>query len=156
MPAPDSSVLLKTAAPQPDWPMPEGLDMADRSYINAIERNAVSDNKLVLKTANEAISAGDIEGFLSFCDDDIRWKIMGGDAIQGKESVRQWMKSEYVEPPRFCVTDLVAEGDLVVAIGQIESRDSAGSPTLSSYSDVWCFRNGKMVDLRAYVVGAVD
>ncbi|MGY0556921.1 MULTISPECIES: nuclear transport factor 2 family protein [unclassified Lysobacter] len=111
------------------------------------------DNKIVLKTANEAISAGDIEGFLSFCDDDIHWVTIGGDALQGKESVREWMKIEYVDPPRFSVTDLVAEGDLVVAIGQIETRDSDGKTDSSFYSDVWRFRNGKMVELRAFVVG---
>lgn len=112
------------------------------------------DNKVVLKTANEAISAGDVEGFLSFCDDDIHWEMMGGNAIQGKEALRQWMKSEYAEPPRFFVTDLVAEGDLVVAIGQIESRNADGGLALLSYSDVWRFRSGKMVELRAFVVGA--
>ncbi len=112
------------------------------------------DNKIVLQSANEAISAGDIEGFLSFCDDDILWMIMGGDSIQGKESVRLWMKTEYVEPPKFTVTDLIAEGDLVVALGQIETRDSEGAINLSFYSDVWRFRNGKMIELRAFVVGA--
>jgi uncharacterized protein len=114
----------------------------------------VPDNKLALKMANEAISAGDIEGFLSFCDDGIHWVTIGGDAIQGKETVRQWMKTEYVEPPRFSVKDLVAEGDLVVALGQIETRDSDGRIVLSSYCDVWRFRNGKMVELRAFVIGA--
>lgn len=137
--------------------MLEGLNMAAAClYINAIDGNAMSDNKIVLKTANEAVAAGDIEGFLSFCDDDIHWQMMGADAIQGKESLRQWMKTEYGEPPRFSVTDVVAEGDLVVAIGQIESRDSDGGLVLSSYSDVWRFRNGKMIELRAFVVGAVD
>lgn len=114
------------------------------------------DNKDVLKMANEAISAGDVEGFLAFCDDDIHWEMMGGVAIQGKEALRQWMKREYVEPPRFSVTDVVAEGDLVVAIGHIEGPDVAGSRSLFSYSDVWRFRNGKMVELRAFVVGAAD
>lgn len=116
----------------------------------------MSDNKTVLKTANEAISAGDVEGFLAFCDHDIHWEVMGGASIQGKEALRQWMMSEYVKPPRFSVADLVAEDDLVVAIGQIEGRDSDGNPTMSSYSDVWRFRDGKMVELRAFVVGNVD
>ena len=116
----------------------------------------MSDNKTILKTANEAISAGDVEGFLAFCDRDIHWEMMGGASIRGKEALRQWMTGEYVTPPRFSVAALVAEDDLVVAIGQIEGRDSDGNSTMSSYSDVWRFRDGKMVELRAFVVGNVD
>lgn len=112
----------------------------------------MSDNKIALQAANEAIAVGDIEGFLFFCDDDIQWLTVGEDAIQGKQALREWMKIGYAEPPRFSVTDLVAEGDLVVAVGQIETRDADGRTFLSSYSDVWRFRDGRMVELRAFVI----
>ncbi|WP_229487321.1 nuclear transport factor 2 family protein [Pseudoduganella lutea] len=34
-------------------------------------------NKRVLQQANAAVSAGDNEGFLSFCTDDIVWSTVG-------------------------------------------------------------------------------
>ncbi|MBJ2285848.1 nuclear transport factor 2 family protein [Pseudomonas sp. MF6755] len=72
----------------------------------------MQNNKSILKTANEAIAIEDIEILLTFCDDNIHWLTVGEDAIVGKKAVRRWMKKEYVHPPRFSVTNMVAEGDL--------------------------------------------
>lgn len=109
-------------------------------------------NKFVLETANEAISAGNIEGFLSLCTQDIEWTTVGKETINGKDAVRQWMKAVYVEPPKFSVTDLIAEDDLVTAIGQIAVKDDQGKLVHSFYCDVWRFRDGRMAQLRAFVV----
>lgn len=109
-------------------------------------------NKTVLRNANAAVSNGDNEGFLSFCADDIIWSTVGGDTLRGKEAVRAWMAREYTVPPRFTVQQLIADGDLVAAIGEIESRDEQGRPVPSAYCDVWRFRDGKMAELRAWVI----
>ncbi|WP_338763119.1 nuclear transport factor 2 family protein [Massilia sp. METH4] len=109
-------------------------------------------NKAVLRQANAAVAAGDNEGFLSFCADDIVWSTVGGETLRGKEAVRAWMVKGYAEPPKFNVRELVAEGNMVVAIGEIESRDGEGRPVPNAYCDVWRFRDGKMVELRAFVV----
>lgn len=109
-------------------------------------------HKNVLQQANAAVSRGDNEGFLSFCTDDIVWSTVGGETLRGKEAVRAWMVDGYAEPPKFTVRDLVAEGDLVVAVGEIESKDEQGRPVRNAYSDVWRFRDGKMAELRAFVV----
>jgi ketosteroid isomerase-like protein len=109
-------------------------------------------NKAVLEAANTAISEGNIEGFLSFCTEDLEWTTVGEETIEGKNAVRQWMKAAYVEPPSFTVTDLVAEDDLVTAIGEITVKDEHGRLVRSAYCDVWRFRDGKMAGLRAFVV----
>lgn len=109
-------------------------------------------NKTVLQRANAAVAAGDNEGFLSFCADDIVWSTVGGDTLRGKEAVRAWMAKEYVEPPRFTVHNLIAEGAFVVALGDITSKDGNGNPVPNAYCDVWRFRDGKMVELKAYVI----
>jgi ketosteroid isomerase-like protein len=111
-------------------------------------------NKEVLLKANAAVSRGDNEGFLACCTDDLVWSTVGGETLRGKEAVRAWMVDGYAEPPKFTVRELVAEGDLVVALGDIESKDGQGKPVQNSYSDVWRFRDGKMAELRAFVVPA--
>jgi uncharacterized protein len=111
-------------------------------------------NKEVLRNANAAITAGDIEGFLSFCVDDIIWTTVGGDTLHGKEAVRQWMLREYAEPPRFTVTRLIAEGDDVVALGGIVSRGEDGRDVHNEYCDVWHFRDGRMAELQAFVIAS--
>lgn len=111
-------------------------------------------NKAVLQNANAAVRMGDHEGFLSFCTDDIVWSTVGGETLHGKDAVRAWMKTAYLEPPRFTVRQLIGEGDVVVAIGEIASRDEAGKPVANAYCDVWRFRDGKMAELNAYVIAA--
>lgn len=109
-------------------------------------------NKRALTAANAAIASGDIEQFLLHCADDIVWTTVGEPPIVGKEAVRQWMKDAYAEPPRFTVEQLVAEGDWVVALGTIQAEDAQGVTSPHSYSDVWRFEDGKMVELRAFVI----
>lgn len=110
------------------------------------------ENKAVLKAANEAIRKGDIEGFLAFCAEDIEWTTVGKETLEGKSAVREWMKTAYAKPPEFTVTDLMAEDDLVAAIGEIATGDEHDPLIHSPYCDVWRFRDGKMVELRAFVI----
>ncbi len=44
------------------------------------------------------------------------------------------------------------EGDFVVAVGTIASKDEHGKAIHSSYSDVWRFENGKMAELNAFII----
>lgn len=45
-------------------------------------------NKAILEKANEALTAGDYEKFLSFCTDDTVWTFVGDQTLRGKEAVR--------------------------------------------------------------------
>lgn len=109
-------------------------------------------NKSILENANAAVRAGDNEGFLAWCADDIVWSTVGGETLHGKQAVRDYMAREYTAPPAFTVEQLVAEGDTVVALGKITAADEHGKPVPHAYSDVWHFRDGKMVRLDAYVI----
>lgn len=109
-------------------------------------------NKAVLSLANEAISRGDFEGFLVWCTEDTEWTFVGDRTLRGKEAVRKWMGEAYRVPPRFRVTQLVAEGELVVAMGEITLQGPSGEDTHHAYCDVWTFRDGKMASLQAFVV----
>lgn len=112
-------------------------------------------NKSVLLQANEAIVAGDNEGFLSHCTEDIRWTTVGESTLEGKEAVRQWMKTAYATPPRFTVDRLIAEDDMVVALGTIMGEGDGGEPTQLAYSDVWRLRDHKLAELNAFVLPTV-
>lgn len=111
----------------------------------------MSDNKSILGKANAAIAQGDNEGFLAFCTDDTEWKYVGDKTLKGKEAVRRYLEAAE-EPPKFSVTDLIAEGDFVTALGEITTKDEDGKPVHQSYCDVWRFREGKMAELRAFVI----
>ena len=109
-------------------------------------------NKETLKKANEAVTAGDNEGFLAFCTDDTTWTFVGDKTLKGKEAVREYMLTAYVEPPKFDVQNLIGEGDFVTAVGKISMKNDEGKLVNYSYCDVWRFRDGKMAELNAFVI----
>jgi uncharacterized protein len=109
-------------------------------------------HKAILEKANAAIAKGDIEGFLKFCTEDTEWNFLGDQTIKGKEAVRQWMKATYLEPPTFTVHRMLGDGEFVAALGDIVVKDDKGKPARHEYCDVWRFRDGKMAELRAFVI----
>jgi ketosteroid isomerase-like protein len=109
-------------------------------------------NKAILEKANLAIVQGDNEGFLSYCTEDTKWTFVGERTLKGKEAVRQWMAKTYLTPPDFTVEDMIAENDFVIATGKINSKDESGEITNYLYCDVWRFRDGKMAELKAFVI----
>jgi ketosteroid isomerase-like protein len=62
------------------------------------------------------------------------------------------MAIAYIEPPKFVVEQLIAEGDFLTAIGKISMKDDTGEMINYSYCDVWRFSNGKMAELKAFVI----
>ncbi|RDC55189.1 nuclear transport factor 2 family protein [Pedobacter chinensis] len=108
--------------------------------------------KELLIKANEAISTGDHEGFLEFCTEDTVWEFIGDKVLEGKQSVREYMAENYHEPPKFNVIDLIAEGDLLTAVGEISIKDKNGTVLHYDYCDVWRFAGDKLAGLRAFVV----
>jgi ketosteroid isomerase-like protein len=109
-------------------------------------------NKAILEAANAAIAKGNYEGFLSFCADDTEWTFVGDKILNGKEAVRQWMATTYIEPPTFRVANLIAEGDFVTALGNITMKDEDGKAADYSYCDIWRFHDDQMVELKAFVI----
>jgi len=109
-------------------------------------------NKVILKKANAAIMEGDHERFLSFCTDDTEWVFIGDKTLRGKDAVRQYMTMAYKEPPKFVVANLIEEGDFLTALGDITMKDEKGEETSYKYCDIWRFSNGKMAELKAFVI----
>lgn len=109
-------------------------------------------HKSILEKANAAIVKRDFEGFLQFCTEDTEWTFVGERTLRGKEAVRKWMADTYREPPEFDVHRMVAEGDFVIAIGEITLKDDKGEASRHEYCDVWRFRKGLLAELRAFVV----
>ena len=112
------------------------------------------DNKAILEKANAAVTKGDNEGFLAFCTEDTEWTFVGDRILKGKEAVRQYMATAYLEPPKFVVENLLAEGDFVTAIGKISMKNEDGKMVDYTYCDVWRFQDGKMAELKAFVIAS--
>ena len=108
-------------------------------------------HKAIVEAVNESMRAMDIEGFLAYCADDFVWTIVGDTPIRGKDALRTLMADEPTEAPAFAVHTMVAEGDVVVAQGDMTMKE-AGRDVPYAFCDVWRFRGDMLVSLQSYVV----
>lgn len=111
----------------------------------------MENNKAILLKANQHITNGEHEAFLSHCTEDVVWDFVGDQVLSGKQAVRDYIDTVYINPPKFTVFDIIGEGDCVVAVGVISIEDERGDTVTSDYCDIWTFRNGKMAALKAFV-----
>ena len=113
-------------------------------------------NRETVRKVNDAFLNGNFEGFLDYCADDVQWAMVGEKTVKGKEAIRQWMREMTAanpEPPKFTVADpIIAEGDYVVARGEMKMKDKDSQPGQHSYCDLYHFRNGKIVELNSFVL----
>lgn len=112
----------------------------------------MKNNKAILEKANVAIKEGNNEGFLSYCTEDTEWIFIGDISLKGKEAVRQYMAIAYAEPPKFSIELMIEEDDYVTAMGKICLKDENGETADYLACDVWKFRDGKMAELKAFVI----
>ncbi|WP_027385190.1 nuclear transport factor 2 family protein [Chryseobacterium gregarium] len=110
------------------------------------------DNKTVLETANAAVSEGDHETFLSYCTDDTKWVFVGDRTLSGKQEIRRYMAEAYKKPPKFDIEYTIAEGNYVTAVGSISILSDDDQWKAYDYCDVWRFKDGKMAELKAFVI----
>lgn len=120
--------------------------------LTAKNNKKMKNNKEVLETANVAIKAGNNEGFLLHCTEDTEWTFVGDQVLKGKEAVRRYMAEVYITPPKFTTEIMITGDNYVTALGKISLEDKNGKLVNYSFCDVWKFRDGKMAELKAFVV----
>ena len=112
-------------------------------------------NKEIVGKVNASLAAGNPEGFLSFCADDVQWTIAGEKSVQGKENIRQWMNQMAAEnpaPPKFTVDNVFGEGEFVAATGNMSMKDKDGKEGQYTFCDIYRFENDTIIELNSYVV----
>jgi uncharacterized protein (TIGR02246 family) len=113
----------------------------------------VTTTKSIVEKINDAFARNDMEAFLAYCADDVVWTMVGDTTKKGRENIRDWMKSMPAEAPTFDVKEVVAEGDFVVCQGDMTMKEGADKPEVPySYVDWYRFRDGKIVELRSWIV----
>ncbi len=86
------------------------------------------------------------------CAEDVEWTMVGDKTVKGKDAIRKWMASMNMEPPKFTVDNLIAEGEFVTAHGNMTMKDKDGKTVPHSYCDIYRFRDEKIVELSAFII----
>ena len=114
-------------------------------------------NKETVEKINASFQSGSTDGFLEYCTDDVSWAMVGEKTVEGKETIREWMKSMTgMEPPQFTVDQLIADGDNVACYGDMKMKGEDGKIADYSYCDVYHFKGDKVAELRSFVVKHKD
>lgn len=113
-----------------------------------------SRNKEVVEKVNASFAANNLEGFLAQCVEDVEWTMVGEKVCKGKQAIREWMKAMPSQPPVFTVATLMAEGDLVMAQGDMTMNEKEQGTVPYSYCDIYRFRGDKIAELKSFVIKA--
>ncbi len=107
----------------------------------------------IVEKINETFMKGDTEGFLSYCNEDLKWTMVGETTVIGKDAVREFMaQMEGCEPPAFGVDAMAVDSDNVAAHGSMTMKDESGKETEYRYCDFYRFHNGLVSELTSYIV----
>ena len=110
-------------------------------------------NREIVKKVNESFTAGNTDGFLEHCADNVVWNMVGDQETKGKKAMKEWMSQmEGMEPPKFTVEKIIAEGDSVVCYGDMTMKGEDGKEGKYSYVDAYHFSGDKISDLKSFIV----
>ena len=137
------SLAIKLYGSTPDSSITESIH---------IQKQTKMKNATILHQANEFVKKGDYESFLVYCTQDTKWVFVGERILEGRDKVRGYMKELYLEPPVFTVEKTIEEGNYVTVTGEITLKAANGTYNHYDYCDVWRFENGKIAELKAFVI----
>ena len=109
--------------------------------------------KEIVERINQSFAENNFEKVLSFCTDDITWTMVGDTTKKGKDVIRQWMASMDPQPPRLTIRQTIAEGDSVVARGDMTIQEKKNGPSIPySFCDIYRFAGDKVAELTAFMI----
>ncbi len=111
-------------------------------------------NKEIVNQINDAFANSDVESFLTHCTENVVWHMYGDQSIEGKENIRQFMKSHEgpSDPPVFVIDNVFGEGDRVACDGGMTMKTADGNYWKGRYCDLYIFEGGKVKEMRSYIV----
>lgn len=137
------SLAIKLYGSTPDSSITESIH---------IQKQTKMKNATILHKANEFVKKGNYESFLVYCTQDTKWVFVGERILEGRDKVREYMKEFYLEPPVFTVEKTIEDGSYVTVTGEITLKAANGTYNHYDYCDVWRFENGKIAELKAFVI----
>ena len=103
-------------------------------------------NKHLINKVIDAISRENINSYLDYLADDIKWNIVGMPVIEGKKEVLESIKELHLENFNLSkIKNIVAEGEFVVV-------ESIGKTTGNYFCDIYQIKYDKIQELTSYIV----
>jgi ketosteroid isomerase-like protein len=109
-------------------------------------------NKEIIREVNKSFMTKDLDGILKHVADDVQWDMPGAFSHKGKEAFGKEASNAFIGKLEIKSRTEVAEGDHVVVEGEVEAQ-FAGSKTFKAvFLDIYRLENGKIKEMRSYVI----
>ena len=115
------------------------------------------ENVDLVRRAYERFNAGDVEGVLHLCDDELEFRdlpaLPGSGVFIGHDAFRGWFAQmvDAFDALRFDVDDLIDAGERVVVMSHATGRGKGSGATVEThFSTVWTVHDGKAVRIVNY------
>lgn len=109
-------------------------------------------NKEIVKQVIQAFLNSDTEKALSYMTEDVKMGWPGFfDLAPGKDAIRDFF-NDVPEIVSGHVVELIAEGGKVAGTGRVTARHEDGSLKNSFFCDVYELENGKVKEIKSYMV----
>lgn len=114
----------------------------------------------VVRDVYARFAAGDLEGFLNLCDENIEWVVNGPAALakcrafKGRDGVREFLRilGENWDFSSFEPREFIADGSTVVVLGEETGSDKASArPFSNRWVHVFDVRGGTIVRFREFL-----
>ena len=109
--------------------------------------------KEIVQKINRAFRDNDMTAFVSYCDEDIAWNMVGNATVTGKQGILDFMKGMPTNCEPVLNEKLIIAGDNSAACtGTMEMPNPDGSTYHGAFCDVYQFANGKVKTIDTYVI----
>lgn len=105
-----------------------------------------------LKKLNEAFARSDTDYIVENVTGDIRWTIIGDQAVEGKAAFKEALKQmESEDPFEMKISNIITHGDCAAVDGTMKSADGK----IYAFCDVYKFsgfKNPRIKEMTSYVI----
>ena len=100
-----------------------------------------------------AVDSGDVDAFVEFMTEDVRFRHGNQDPLQGKEAVRESMGGLFrsIKGMGHELSATLVDGDTVVVHGEVTYTRQDGSTLTVPVADVWAIAGGKIDEYLIFV-----
>lgn len=109
-------------------------------------------NQQFLEKFNKAFAENDTDFILEHVSDDIKWNVIGYQAVQGKEEFAEMLISmQLPDPQKLKIHNIITHGKSASVNGEITSKEgnSFGFCDVIKFSG---FKNPKVKEMTSYVI----
>jgi len=109
-------------------------------------------NKEIIRKVNEGFMKGDVNAIIEHVADDVTWELPGVFFRRGKEEFGKEAINENWMPLVITHLNEIEEGNLVAVEGTVETSKPTGEPFNLYFFDFYRMENGKIKEMRSYVI----